>query len=451
MTTKKSTVAKLIKKLTKKTVDSGSADLDSTKLKNKIESIGKSAQGTPIIVPKDGTQGGGVILDSPPKKAILKKAVPKKEPIKKKAKAKPEKRIRDKRPRNWCWTHYDYDDVAWLNHADIRYYKFGDEICPDTGRKHMQGWMQLHVGRDLTYLKKHFHNETHWEECKGSSEKNEEYVGKDGIISTKGKFIKFSGQRTDLDKVIERIQFNEYDKFDSSYIKFGKNIETLLTLKKKQDSYEKAKKEHLELTKDGLLPNQKLWIKLVLEQDNRQILWIADCDFISSIKSKCIKGGGAGKSACADELSFNHGACHIENAAKKDIAYYYNEEPIVCFDFSRTEEDKINYTAIEALKNGRIFSAKYESGIKRFSKPKIIVFANMLPKMEMFGDEKDALSEDKLHILHYEGRKLVKEYKPISASDFNKDIVNNKVDKPLVKKTRQIFNLEDDLNMDDMF
>lgn len=83
----------------------------------------------------------------------------------------------------------------------------------------------------------------------------------------------------------------------------------------------------------------------------------------------------------------------MHNAPTKDIAYAYNYEPWVVFDFTRDKELIVNYSVIEHLKNGVIFSWKYESFTKRFPSPKIICLSNFTPEF-------DKLSKDRW--LYYE-------------------------------------------------
>ena len=54
-----------------------------------------------------------------------------------------------------------------------------------------------------------------------------------------------------------------------------------------------------------------------------------------------------------------------------NISHAYAMEPIVIFDLSRTQADKIDhvYSFIENLKNGIMFSPKYDSGTKIFKPP----------------------------------------------------------------------------------
>lgn len=57
-----------------------------------------------------------------------------------------------------------------------------------------------------------------------------------------------------------------------------------------------------------------------------------------------------------------------------------DEDPkIIICDIPRTNLEYINYGAIESIKNGMIYSGKYEGGQCIFDNPHVVVFANELP------------------------------------------------------------------------
>jgi len=104
--------------------------------------------------------------------------------------------------------------------------------------------------------------------------------------------------------------------------------------------------------------------------------------------------GNIGKTAFCKYCFVMQRACIVRGGALKDIAFSLNDNPrIVIFDITRTVECRVNYEAIEACKDGMIFSAKYESKMKVFNSPWVIIFANFEPEM-------DKLSADRWEIVH---------------------------------------------------
>lgn len=104
--------------------------------------------------------------------------------------------------------------------------------------------------------------------------------------------------------------------------------------------------------------------------DNRTIHWVYD------------PRGGNGKSDLTNYLLANEGAFLVDCGKAADIAYAYDNQPIVVFDLARDTEDYCPYRTMEAFKNGRFFSPKYKSCLKTFDPPHVIVFANYMPKIE---------------------------------------------------------------------
>lgn len=135
-----------------------------------------------------------------------------------------------------------------------------------------------------------------------------------------------------------------------------------------------------------LRPYQQYILDYVGQQpDKRKLIWIYD------------KTGNAGKSELASHLEDQLGFVLLKNGKTADIAYRWNGENIV-FDLSRTTEGQLNYQIIEDLKNGRVFSGKYDSKSKKFPRPHIIIMSNYKPQMiDNFGRE--VVSKDRWEIL----------------------------------------------------
>lgn len=117
----------------------------------------------------------------------------------------------------------------------------------------------------------------------------------------------------------------------------------------------------------------RLWQGAILErleaQSSRSVTWIVDVE------------GGAGKSQLAEYLAVTKNAFVVTNGKQTDIAYAYNDEPVVVFDWPRDVEDRVPYGLVEMFKNGRIFVGKYESRTRIFKRPKVLVLTNFMPEI----------------------------------------------------------------------
>lgn len=116
------------------------------------------------------------------------------------------------------------------------------------------------------------------------------------------------------------------------------------------------------------------------------------------------KKGNMGKSFLAKYICLKYGAI-IASGKTGDIFNQLlswrlaNEDevqlPVVIIDNPRSEYGHINYAAIEQLKNGFIYSGKYEGGQVFGLSPHVIIFANNEPEYK-------ELSEDRLVVTNIE-------------------------------------------------
>lgn len=103
------------------------------------------------------------------------------------------------------------------------------------------------------------------------------------------------------------------------------------------------------------------------DPDDRKIYWYWDED------------GNVGKSSFCKHLVLKYDAQYALGK-KADIYHAINENvKILVIDIPRTCQEFTPYEVIESIKNGLIFSGKYESKVKVFNPPHVIVFANFPP------------------------------------------------------------------------
>jgi len=139
-------------------------------------------------------------------------------------------------------------------------------------------------------------------------------------------------------------------------------------------------------------PWQRRVIKVVEGPVNsREIIWI--CDFV----------GGLGKSYLAKHLVDSYMAFYCNGGKGTDIVYGYQGNKVVVFDYVRDAKDYVNYGVMEQIKNGCLYSTKYQSGMKRFNPPHIIVFANFMPDQTKMSKDRwviiDLKSDDEFDIV----------------------------------------------------
>lgn len=185
---------------------------------------------------------------------------------------------------------------------------------------------------------------------------------------TRGEPPKGQGKRTDLDCVADMIKSGATVRevareHPTSYIKFHKGI---LALK---SAMKEAPRD------DDFVPRP--WQEIILRKvsvpaDDRKMIWVFDPE------------GNRGKSRLALHLIVEHGAVSLYGKVA-DMIYCYESHPIVIFDVARTQAEYMNhlYDMAERLKNGVLFSTKYESCLKVFKPPHVIFFSNSKPDMHV--------------------------------------------------------------------
>lgn len=110
--------------------------------------------------------------------------------------------------RNFVFTSYNVSDEfkSLIKNMTVKYIVYGNEICPTTKKKHLQGYCELETRRTLKSIKKMFlSNELHVEKRKGTSTQASVYCKKDGDYFEKG-IMSAPGKRNDLNSVKEQIK-----------------------------------------------------------------------------------------------------------------------------------------------------------------------------------------------------------------------------------------------------
>lgn len=312
--------------------------------------------------------------------------------------------------RDYCFTLFfdDEEEAAFLavipeDHFPLthglKYVIYQLERCPTTHRLHWQGYIKFSNPVSLQYIKQHFPilQTAHMEKRRGSDAEARDYCAKENtrelgpfeVGSWEGK----QGQRSDLATYAEAVRRLAQagctwksacrqlaEEFPGTHLRFRQHGQGLF-----QDSLPSTEAEELQRPLSA-------WQQQILDivegtADRRTIHW-----FVGA-------AGGEGKSTMAMHLVHTHEAIMLSGRVQ-DMAHAYKEQPapVVVFDLPRTMTGEGHYmdhyySFAEQLKNGCIFSSKYNSGQVTFKTPHVIFFANVEPDMTKW-------SADRYHVVN---------------------------------------------------
>lgn len=289
------------------------------------------------------------------------------------------------RARDWCFT--DNNPVVsaeeltelFSSNSKVKYASWQLERGLE-GTPHFQGYVEMTNVATLAAMKKLLPR-AHWETRKGSREAARAYSMKEDSRESGpwefGEWLAPVGQgtRSDLSEVRDLVLAGGKTKrdvlmeFPEVLAKYPRFIDTCLN-------------ESLKGTVNPITDFEpRQWQAKVLEMvdmdpDARQVLWVYD------------PKGNTGKTYLAKYLVQEKGAFYCNGGRNVDLLYAYQGEKIAIFDYVRDSEQYVGYGPIEQIKNGLLFSSKYESGMKSFPVPHVIIFANFQP-------DRSKMSEDR--------------------------------------------------------
>lgn len=292
--------------------------------------------------------------------------------------------------RAYCFTLNNYTEEQYAAFKQkvpslAKYCIVGEEKGEEKETPHLQGYVQLHKQTKFNTIKawwtNEIHGEPHIERAKASPIKNKVYCGKEGNYWEHGE-IPAQGKRNDVAAFMKAVEEGKPDthlirNYPGEFARYYKAAERA----RKAFKEEKVKVAmKMVYAKKELKEWQKDVVEKLQNQTDRQVTWVYD------------PVGNQGKTFLAMWLQADRECYYCDGGKKADIAYGYQDQPTVIFDFVRTGQDYVPYGCIESFKNGIIFSPKYESGSRIFGVCKVLVLSNFYPK-------KEALSEDRWDIV----------------------------------------------------
>lgn len=326
--------------------------------------------------------------------------------------------------KRWCFTLNNYSDVEVTIirtqlQLSANFAVIGKEVG-DNGTPHLQGYCSLKQKVRLTGLKKILGPRVHAEVARGTDQQNLVYCTKSDTEAwqwgtPRAGTSEHGGGATDHVAALQCIQARiggastseilDSEELFPAYLRHKKVIDELVVAAQQDKALTEARSE---LTESVLRRWQcKLKSDIELPADKRSIIWYSDVR------------GNTGKTWMSKYLMALHGALRLENGKSSDLKHAYNGQRIVIFDLSRTQQEHLNYEAIESIKNGMVFSPKYQSVSKVFTIPHVICFANWDPNYgAMSADRWDVRNTDDSEVCSCSGcsKSIVSESQDCQAS-----------------------------------
>lgn len=287
------------------------------------------------------------------------------------------------RAKRWCFTlnNYSAEDIeritALEENADVQYVIFGREVS-STGTPHLQGFVYF---RSRKYMSQCIQivGQSHFSVTR-SVQASIDYCKKDGDFTEIGDPPKEKGSRTDLEafkhdvkdgmldmKTLREVHSKvvaDYPSFVRSYVKDNRSVP-------------EVRSHPLRVWQSEL--NEYL----NRPPDSREIVFVVDTV------------GNQGKTWYARYYQSLHEHTQIILPTKKDaMAFVLSvDSRVIFFDCPRSKQGEfIQYDFLEEVKNGYVFSTKYESELKVLETPHVVVLMNEHPHM-------DKLSADRYKII----------------------------------------------------
>ena len=277
--------------------------------------------------------------------------------------------------RNICFTlnNYTQDEYDYILALNVfKYLVVGKEIG-ESGTPHLQGYATLVSQMRFNKVKNLFPR-CHIETRKGSHKQASDYCKKDGDFVEKGT-PPSSGKRTDLDDVKQMLDNGATEKeiadaHFGSWVRYNKSFK----------AYKALCVGPKKVPVHKLYPwQEELFSRLRLPSDDRLIVFVVDLT------------GNKGKSwfsRYTQELL--KGVQVMKPGKYADMAYELDSTSLIVFiDCSRSKTEHLNYDFLESLKDGAVFSPKYESYTKYFSvTPHVVVLMNEDPDYEKLSTDR---------------------------------------------------------------
>ena len=275
------------------------------------------------------------------------------------------------RAKNWVFTlnNYTEADVTRLGTLpdDVAYILFGREVG-ENGTPHLQGFISFSGRKRMAQVKTIIGGNPHVEVCRNIAA-SLIYCKKENNFVEHGEMTAGQGKRSDIESFKEDVKAGLLDLRE--------------VRERHSDVYARSLRFCLDYIQDHSpkkeLPahplrqwQQDLNAILNVEADDRTIHFVVDLT------------GNGGKTWFAHYYDQLHdGVQVIQPGRKADMAFCLDPTIRALFvDAPRSKQGEfIQYDFLEDIKNGYVFSSKYESRVKQLGKVHVVVMMNEHPDM----------------------------------------------------------------------
>lgn len=214
------------------------------------------------------------------------------------------------RARSYCFTlnNPSAEERDSLSSISCKFIAYGNELAPETGTPHLQGFVTFQNQKAFSAVKKlPGFARAHLEVMKGSHEQNMEYITKEDKNPYMRGEIPQPGKRNDIHRVVERICG-------------GEDLDTMVTEPEVAAVFVKYSRGFTALQSKLIKPRE----------DPPKILWLYGAT-------------GTGKTRCAYEFAADNGlSLWVSNST---LSWFdgYRGQPVALFDDYRPEKGTFNF------------------------------------------------------------------------------------------------------------
>lgn len=276
---------------------------------------------------------------------------------------------------NWCFTLHDPTGPIAFDDEYMSYLVYQLEQCPDTGRHHFQGFLQLHSRRSMGKVKKILgDNRVHLERMRGTASEAANYCKDDTKIVLDGPWEygsiqKRGGNKRDFEgfaRACESAKSLAELRVEWAPLMAGCDKWCRNTFADVKERMARERAGQIELV---LFPWQAdLYDRLAEPPVHRRVYWIWS------------ENTNTGKTTFFQWLSQTMPVCTMYNWKLDHVLYRYNYEPIIMFTLSKEESvDKNMMRVLECLSDHGTKTAMLYECPTKFIACHVVVCANVGP------------------------------------------------------------------------